>query len=162
MLPAVESFASAKWHAMTGGNAELEARCDTARAVHEVFCNVVTEQISCSLLEEIEPVIEVPGIDWQWQMHAHRLTVVDTTRQHDGRPEGAHALQVRFPVVNARIEDGPEQVISADASIEAANELLDHGFVDAGLFAHLLHYRGTTFFISEGSVGHLSRGVDNE
>nr|WP_232831210.1 hypothetical protein [Peristeroidobacter agariperforans] len=123
---------------------------------------MITEQITRSLFEEIEPSIEVSGVDWQWQMHAHRLTVVGAARQHDRRPKCAHALQVRFPVLNARIEDGPEQVISADASIEPANELFDHCFIDAGLFAHLLNYGGTTFFICEGSVGHLPRGVGNE
>lgn len=155
-MPAVESFAFPKQHAVAAGNAELETRCDPARAVHETVCYLVIEQIPRGLLEQAEPAIEVPGVDGQWQMHAHRLAVIIVARQYDGRPECAHALQVGFPVVNARTENGPEQVIRADARIEAANELLDHGFVDAGLLAHLLNNGRTTLFVSEGSVGHPS------
>src|SRR5690606_32325071 len=101
-----ESFAPAEEHALAGGDADFEAGRDTACAFHEVLGDLIAEQIPRGLFEELEPAIEVPRFNWERQVHAHGLAVVDATRQHDGRPEVAHALQVRLPVGDAVVEDG--------------------------------------------------------
>jgi hypothetical protein len=124
---------------MRARNAHLETERDAFRSLDEQVGDGRLEQLARRHLEELQPVIEVPGVDGQADMHAHRLAMVDPTRQHDGRPELAHALQMRFPVGDPGIEDRPEQRVFTNPRIERTHELLDLGFVDACSFAVPLH-----------------------
>src|SRR5690606_23153104 len=53
-------------------------------------------------------------------------------QRRDGRPEQSHALEMVLPVLDARVEDGTEQVVLGHLCVEGANEALDHGVVDSG------------------------------
>ena len=66
-------------------------------------------------------------------MLLHGLTVIASRHQRDRRPERAHPRQVRLPIADPRREHGTDQGILPDAAVEAADQPLDHRFVDPGL-----------------------------
>ena len=58
--------------------------------------------------EQRQPTIEIPRVDRQRQMLGHGLTMITAAHQRDGRPEGKHLLQMRFPIFDLRSEDRTE------------------------------------------------------
>ena len=58
-----------------------------------------------SLLEQRQPAIEMPGVDWQRRAFGHRLSVAASAHRRDRGPEGAHQPQMRNPIVDLHGKD---------------------------------------------------------
>ena len=59
-------------------------------------------------LEQLEPAVEMRGIDRQRQMLDHRRAVIAARHQRDRRPERAHLRKMRLPIPDAGLEDRPQ------------------------------------------------------
>jgi hypothetical protein len=88
--------------------------------------------ISCSPSKNLEPAIKVRCVDGQRQMGHHRLAVITSAHQRDGRPESAHAAEMTLPVMHLVLEDWADQRVEPGAAVEGAHQPFDHRLVDAG------------------------------
>ena len=84
-------------------------------------------------LEQLQPAVEMTGVDGQGQVFGHRPPVIGPAHQGHGRPEQPHLCEVRAPVRYPVGEDGADQRIGADAVVKGVDEAGDHGLVYAGL-----------------------------
>src|SRR3974390_814753 len=116
---------------MLSGDAEFQAVGDAMGALDEVLGRGRRTDLVRGVLEQREPAVEVAPIDRQRQILLHRPAMIEAAHQRNGRPERAHALQMQFPVGDARVEHGSEQRILTDFPIEGVYHALDHRFVDA-------------------------------
>jgi hypothetical protein len=90
--------------------------------------------IDCCFTKKLKPAIEMAAIHREGKMFCCWLTMVFPGHEGDRRPERAHAREVQIPIIDALIEDRPEQGVLAYPVVKRMNEALDHALVDAGAF----------------------------
>jgi len=90
-------------------------------------------KIAGGLPKEVQPSLEMPAINRQGCMRRNRAAMIDPRHQRDRRPERHHALEMRLPVADPRLEDRPKQRISLDPSVEAVDEVAKDMLVEPGL-----------------------------
>jgi hypothetical protein len=127
-------------------DAKLQALCNAAGALDEPLRSNGRTNRPRGLLEQGEPSIEVARVHSQGHMFRHRLAVITSRVKRQRRPEGEHIVEMRLPVRNLRLEDRGEQRILPHPQIEAANQRLDHHFVDARFFLRKRHDSGAALF----------------
>jgi hypothetical protein len=125
-------LATAQQRAVAGGDAELEALGDAPGAFDEMRRGDRWAGLSGGGLEQGEPAVEMLCVDRQGQVPPHRIAVIVARHQRHGRPERAHASEMRVPIANARLEHRTKQRIVAHPGIEGVDEAADHRLVDAG------------------------------
>src|SRR5579883_536435 len=114
------------------GDANLEAVGEPTGALDEVRGRGRRTEFVRGLGKQFQPTIEMRGIDRQRQMLGQRLTVVAPAHQRHRRPEIVHAAEVRLPIVDLALENRSNQRIAPGAGVKAADQTIDHGFVNPG------------------------------
>src|ERR1700722_13302510 len=82
-----EPFADAEHDAVGVRDAEFKARSNPPCTCDEVRRGCRRTDFSRGLFEQLQPAIEVIGIDRQWHVFGHRRAVIAAGHQHDRRPE---------------------------------------------------------------------------
>jgi hypothetical protein len=99
------------------------------------------EQLVHGLREQAQPVLEMPRLDaGQLDVRRDRLALVAAAGVHHRRPEIAHGLEVRRPILaDGGEENGAERLVPPDTRIEGRDQALDlvvRGVLREGLSLH--------------------------
>ena len=113
-----------------GRNSQFEAVGNAVRSLEEMRGCYRRTDLSRGLGKDLEPAIKMRCIDRQGQVGRHRLAVIATAHQRDGRPKGAYAYDMTFPIGDPALKDGPDEGIKPGAAVEGADQSLDHRFAD--------------------------------
>lgn len=113
-------------------DAHAETLRDAPGALHEMRGAGGGADLVRGLFENSQPAREMGPVHGERQVSLHRLAAVAAAHQGDRRPEGAHLLQVRVPVLHAGGEDRAQERVVADAGVEGPDQPLDLRFGDAG------------------------------
>lgn len=99
---------------------------------HEDVCHFRRKNFGGGLFPESEPAIEVTLADArQHEVSHHGVAFVTSAGKHERRPEIAHGLEVRPPLVAYCLsKNGTENLIFAHTSVEAIDEDADGFFAD--------------------------------
>ena len=108
---------------------------DAAGALDEMSGGGGRADIGGRGFEQLQPAVEVAGVDGQGQMFGHGAALIDAAGQGDRRPEGHHAFQMRGPIGDPCREDRAQQPVVAHLAVKAVHQLMQNTFVQPG-FRH--------------------------
>ena len=148
------------------GDPKLEAQCDHPCFLDEESCGGRRTEVPSRGFEQVQPAVEVLGIDGQGRVRLHRPPVVAACHQHDRRPEGAHARKMRRPVGYAGVEHRTQQGVGAHAIVKGVYQEMNHIFVDAGARRDVRRERGPScgaivLLAVDGLVGCANRAPNS-
>ena len=115
--------------AHVGGDGD-EALTDHDGFAEEKFRYFWFEYLGQGEIPEAQPALEVPRVHlWNRQVGHHGVAFVAPGGEHDGTPEILELGQMFRPIGDDAIENRPNQVILADASVKSIDEGGDACFV---------------------------------
>jgi Rrf2 family transcriptional regulator, nitric oxide-sensitive transcriptional repressor len=112
-------------------NSQFEAVGNAVRSLEEMRCRCRRADLWRGLGKNLEPAIKMRCIDRQGQMGRHRLAMIAAAHQCDGRPKGAYARDMIFPIGDLALKDGADEGIKPGTAVEGADQSLDHRFADS-------------------------------
>lgn len=98
---------------------------NSASPVDEDDCSFRRKDFARSLLEKVEPAVEMFVPQSQFQMRGHGAAIVIAGLEDDRRPERGDLRDVVIPIIDRIGKDRPDNCIFARASIERRHQSFD-------------------------------------